>query len=72
MSRIAEVRKANGYTQAKLAKHLGVGRSTVSMWESSSQEPDSETLGRIADLFDAGADVAYFPCLQLSAFNRPR
>ena len=56
MSRIAEVRKANGYTQAKLAKHLGVGRSTVSMWESSSQEPDSETLGRIADLFDVTVD----------------
>lgn len=56
MSRLAEVRKANGYTQAKLAKHLGVARSTVSMWESSTQEPDWETMSQIADLFNVSVD----------------
>ena len=56
MSKIAEVRKANGYTQAKLAKYLGVARSTVSMWESSTQEPDGETMSRIADLFHVSVD----------------
>lgn len=56
MSRIKDLRKEKGYTQAHLAKMLGVARSTVSMWESSPQEPDNETLGKIADVFGVSTD----------------
>lgn len=56
MSRIKSLRKGKGYTQAHLAKLLGVARSTVSMWESSPQEPDNETLGKIADVFGVSTD----------------
>lgn len=56
MSRIKDLRKEKGFTQAHLAKLLGVARSTVSMWESSPQEPDNDTLGKIADVFGVTTD----------------
>ncbi len=56
MNRIKQLRHFFGYTQEKLAKMLNVGRSTVAMWETSSQEPDYETLKRLSQIFDIPPD----------------
>ena len=47
-NRIRDFRKAKGLTQAELAQALGVSRSTVSMWEYGSNEPNLDMLDRIA------------------------
>lgn len=56
MNRIKQLRNFFGYTQDKLAKMLKVGRSTVAMWETSSQEPDYNTLKTLSQIFDIPPD----------------
>ena len=38
--RIKLLRKQNGYTQVELAKKLGIGVSTVAMWETGKRTPN--------------------------------
>ncbi|MGH9128249.1 MAG: helix-turn-helix domain-containing protein [Acidimicrobiales bacterium] len=43
-----------GIPAARVAAEVGVGRSTVSNWESGRRNPDPEALARLDGLFDAG------------------
>ena len=52
MNRIKQLRKFFGYTQDRLSKLLGVSRSTVAMWETTSQEPDYTTLSKLSEIFN--------------------
>ena len=54
--RIKEFRKLNGLTQEKLAKIIGVSRSTIAMYESNASEPDIQTLERLAKYFNISID----------------
>lgn len=51
--RLKEMREAKGISQAELAEKIGVGISTVGMWESTSRTPGAKTLQRL---------IAYFGC----------
>lgn len=51
-----QLRIASGFTQAEIAKKLGVSKSTISMYENGNREPDFETLEKIADLFNVDID----------------
>lgn len=55
--RIRKSREAAGFTQRQLASELEVNPATVSLWESGRNEPDIETVNRIADIL--GAPAAY-------------
>lgn len=55
--RLKELRTARGYSQAELAKKLGLSASTISMYEVGSREPDFEKLELIADFFNV--DISY-------------
>ncbi len=46
------LRKQRKASQQALADFLGVSRSTVAMWETSSNEPDIETITRLAAFFE--------------------
>lgn len=52
MNRIIQLRKQIGYTQKELAEAMGVGLSTVAMWESGKRTPNFKTLNDLSDLFD--------------------
>ncbi len=52
MNRIKHLRKVLGLTQDKFSKQVHVGRSTVAMWETSSQDPDYSTLKTISQIFN--------------------
>lgn len=54
--RLAELRKRHKISQEKLALVLNVSRSTVAMWENSSNEPDNKTLKLIAEYFSVSTD----------------
>ena len=54
--KIKELRNNKGLTQKALADNLHVTFQTVSKWESDINEPDIETLKKIAKLFDVSVD----------------
>lgn len=55
--RLKELRMQRGYSQASLAKQLGLSASTISMYEVGLREPDFEKLELIADFFNV--DINY-------------
>ena len=54
--KIALLRKKRKISQEKLAKELKVSRSTVAMWENNSNEPDNNTLIKLANYFNISVD----------------
>ncbi len=55
-SKIKELRKRSGMTQAELAGKLGISSSAVGMYEQGRREPDNDTMLRLCDVFDISAD----------------
>ncbi|MFS0727068.1 helix-turn-helix domain-containing protein [Paenibacillus sp. 1P07SE] len=54
--RIRELRKARGMTQKDLALILNSAKSTISQYENNINEPDLETVMKIADCFGVSVD----------------
>lgn len=54
--RLEELRNEHHYSQAALARKIGVGQSTVGMWENGKNLPEVKKLLAIADLFDVSTD----------------
>jgi transcriptional regulator with XRE-family HTH domain len=54
--RLRTLRELKGMTQIELAKELSVSNTTVSQWETSRRNPDSDMLTRIADQFQVSVD----------------
>ena len=49
---LKKLRLQKGWTQERLAEIMGVGKSTISMYENGNRTPDFETLEEIADIFN--------------------
>lgn len=56
MYRLRQLRTENGYTQAEIAKIVGLQDSTVRMWELGKSEPKIKTLIILADFFGVTID----------------
>jgi transcriptional regulator with XRE-family HTH domain len=54
--RIKQLRKQKGLTQKEMAESVGVGVSTVAMWESGKRTPSFKLLNDLSDLFDKSID----------------
>lgn len=54
--RLKGLRKQRGLSQRALANELGVGSSTIAMYESGQREPDHEMTETIADYFNVDID----------------
>ena len=50
--RLKELKDETGYSNVKIAESVGVGRSTITGWLKQEYEPNSETLVKLADLFN--------------------
>lgn len=55
-NRIAHLREQRGLTQEELATSLGISRAALSHYEKNRREPDTETLSKVADLFQVTLD----------------
>lgn len=55
-NRIAKLRENRKWTQEHTASLLGISRAALSHYEKNRREPDSETLGKFADLFRVTVD----------------
>lgn len=49
---LKKLRLQNGLSQEELGNKLGLGKSTISMYESGQREPSLEMLEAIADIFN--------------------
>ena len=54
--RLKQLREEQGYSQAVLARKLGVGQSTVGMWENGKNKPQNAKLEMLAEIFGVGTD----------------
>ncbi len=54
--RLANLRREKGLSQAELARLLGLGQSTIAMYEKNRRTPDPATLERLADFFHVSVD----------------
>ena len=55
--RLKELRKERGLGQIALAAALGVGKSSISLWERGESEPTLTNLITIAQYFDVTLDL---------------
>lgn len=55
-NKFRELRKKIGYLQSDIANILNVSTSTIGMWEQGRNQPDNESLVKIANLFDVTTD----------------
>jgi len=53
---IRNTREKNGYTQAALAKKLGISRSAVNAWELGVSVPSAQYLVELSKLFNVSTD----------------
>ena len=58
--RLKRVRQEKGWSQAQLAKRLGIHQKQISGYERGVHVPQTELLIRIADLFDVSLDFLAF------------
>lgn len=56
-NKIAEMRKALGLSQRRLAKEVGTNQANLSRWEQGLNEPSIMECWRLADYFDVSLDV---------------
>lgn len=54
--RLKELRKSNNLTQAELGRILGVGKTTVSMYETDNSTPSDEIKLKISEHFNVSLD----------------
>lgn len=54
--RIKALREQKGFTQAQLAKHLGITRSSVNAWELGISIPSTQYVVELAMLFRVSTD----------------
>lgn len=50
--KLRALRKAKGLSQAELAQQLGLGKSTIAMYECGKRTPEFETIEAICDFFN--------------------
>ena len=56
MNNLKEARKKARMTQKEVAQHIGISQNTYSYWENGRNNIDSESIHRLADLFNVSTD----------------
>lgn len=67
MNHLKEARRAKRLTQVEVAKYIGITQGGYSGWESGATNIDSESLARLAELFDVSVDYLLGKTDQVSA-----
>ena len=55
-NRLRQLRKSRGYTQVSLQMKTGIEQSLLSKYETGERIPPTETLIKLADLYDVSID----------------
>ena len=54
--RLREVRNKKNLTQAELGRLIGIGKTTISQYESEDRSPDLETVNKLANVLSCSVD----------------
>lgn len=54
--KLKKARKESGYTQEDASLEIKIPRSTLANYETGRVEPDIETIGKLADLYEVSVD----------------
>ncbi|HGT1477523.1 TPA: helix-turn-helix transcriptional regulator [Clostridioides difficile] len=60
MNRLKELRINKGFTQTKIAKHIGVSQQAYSFLETGQNKPSLKTAKRISDFFEIPIEKIFF------------
>lgn len=55
-NRLRDLRLSSNMTQAELGRVIGVGKTTISQYETGTRKPDAETLDKLAGFFAISVD----------------
>ena len=55
--RLKELRRDKNIGQVELAKHIGVSKGTISLWENGLREPTLSNIVSLAKFFDVTTDI---------------
>ncbi len=58
---IAQLCKSNGYTQAEVARKIGVSRQAISLWAQGKSVPNLKNLAELAELFGVEVKNIWLP-----------
>ena len=58
--RIKAWRTHAGLTQQQLADRIGVGRTTVVMWEKASKQPSARSFDKLVRILSGGSHVRFY------------
>lgn len=58
-TRLKQLRETSGMTQTELAQRLGVGQSTIAMWETGESFPRTDKLPELAKIFGCTIDELF-------------
>lgn len=58
---IAQLCKSKGYTQAEVARKIGVSRQTISLWAQGKSVPTLNSLATLAELFGVAVKDIWLP-----------
>jgi len=56
-SRLVELREKKGFTQSRVAAHLGISPRAYAFWERKPVALQAEQIARLADIFEVSADL---------------
>lgn len=54
--KLKKAREDAGYTQQQISEALKITRSTLANYETGRNEPDIETIGKLADFYEVSVD----------------
>jgi len=60
--RLRELRQSRGISMQKLAKYLGISKSSINMYERGEREPGLDMIEAIADFFNVDVDYLLGKC----------
>ncbi len=67
--KLKTLRKQHGITQEQLAKELGIGTSTIGMYESNIRKPSYKVLKKISNYFNVSVDYLVNEAEYENTFN---
>lgn len=53
---LKQIRKSRGYTQQEVAERVGISQNNYSYWENGKVKIDSESLKKLAEIFNVSVD----------------
>jgi len=69
MKKLAGFRVTAGFTQAAVAKELGITQGAISVWERGDGAPNVDKIQQLANLYKVTVQDIFEACLSVTKYN---